>query len=98
MVLKSGPKLKIQALPDIVYKDGKKLQIQERGELSYTVRNVDEFLWQYSVMERVIINTPMGLMEVLDGQRYEKFLDMKTCEEHFRQYECGKVGLMLPGD
>ena len=95
--MRMGPKPQIRPLPDIFYHNGKKYQIQERGRKSYTIRALDDFVWQYRCLERIIKDSPVGFIEVLqDNQKYERFLDMESCEAHFIAHEKGEIPLMLP--
>ena len=71
--------------------------VQLRGEKCYTVRSLDDFVWQYRVLERKTSNSPIGMIETLtEHQAYEKFLTMWEAEAHFHAVEAGEIPLMLP--
>ena len=49
-------------------------------------------------MERVLHDSVVGWIETLaDNQKFERFLDMESCEAHFYKVEAGEIPLMLPG-
>ena len=77
-------KLKVLEIPDFWYdKSGKKFMTQERGQKSYVIRALDDFVHQYRVMQKIVKDSPQGFVEMLDGQPYQKFLTMQEAVEHF---------------
>ena len=95
--MKQGRRPRVRELPTIFYQDGKKYQIQCRGQRCFTVRAVDEAHWQYRVLERVVHDSPLGFIEVLkDSQKFQRFLTMEDCEKHFYKVENNGTPLMLP--
>jgi len=90
-------KPKVYPIPTIWYNNrGEKFMTQERGEKCYVVRRLDDFRFQYMVLERVVRSIPTGFVEtLLEYQRYERFLTMDAAESHFRKVEAGEAPLML---
>ena len=88
--------IKITELPQIFYLNGHKYMIQLRGQECFTIRALDEFKYQYRCMQRIVSDSPVGLIETLsDTQKYERFKTMEECEAHFYKVEEG-APLMLP--